>query len=319
MEQNKKNLEDLDISKDIQKISKNISGATLEELSLKTLDKNLQILRDIGVQEICKATKIASKNINYLLEKRYEALSRVHARGFIQILEREYKIDLSAWMIEFDKVCIFKEGVGENLTKNQEASLEEKATHKHKIELDYSINQANISLSKKSSKWKVFVLIGIILVLILIIFVAQNSLSNDPSLKEESHKELEKSPIANPKSSSDSNLSEEATLEPQQDKSTKLDKEEELEAIYIMPKQDVWVEVIDLDEKKNSFQKILKENYSLATNKHRLLLHFGHGNLALKSRGELQTFSDNKTKRFLYEPAKGLELINESQYKKLQQ
>lgn len=124
MEQHKKSLENLDIS-GVQNISKDISGAALEELSLKNLDKNLQILKEVGVTEICKATKIASKNIHSILEKRYESLSRVHARGFIQILEREYKIDLSAWMKEFDKVCVFKEGVSEE--KNQETDPEETA------------------------------------------------------------------------------------------------------------------------------------------------------------------------------------------------
>lgn len=125
MEQNKKSLENLDLS-DVQNISKDISGAALEELSLKNLDKNLQILKEVGVAEICKATKIASKNIHSILEKRYESLSKVHARGFIQILEREYKIDLSAWMKEFDKVCVFKEGVGEEQKKKQALKKQQK-------------------------------------------------------------------------------------------------------------------------------------------------------------------------------------------------
>lgn len=149
MEQNKKSLENLDLS-DVQHVSKDISGAALEELSLKNLDKNLQILKEVGVAEICKATKIASKNIHSILEKRYESLSRVHARGFIQILEREYKIDLSAWMKEFDKACTFKEGVSEE--QNQETDPEEKTKNPLKVEIDYSINQANTSLSKKSDR-----------------------------------------------------------------------------------------------------------------------------------------------------------------------
>ncbi|MGL2502168.1 sialidase, partial [Helicobacter pylori] len=50
MEQNKKSLENLDLS-DVQNISKDISGVALEELSLKNLDKNLQILKEVGVAE----------------------------------------------------------------------------------------------------------------------------------------------------------------------------------------------------------------------------------------------------------------------------
>ncbi len=320
MEQHKKSLENLDIS-GVQNISKDISGAALEELSLKNLDKNLQILKEVGVAEICKATKIASKNIHSILEKRYESLSRVHARGFIQILEREYKIDLSAWMKEFDKVCVFKEGVSEE--KNQETDPEETAKKPLKVELDYSINQANTSLSKKSSKWKPFVLVIGVIVIVLAVVIIQNS----SSLKEEEREGAIKS--GTKKSSfDDANLAEENKPEPtpkleekpkEQDKQEEEAIKEDPNTIYIIPKRDIWVEVIDLDEKKNSFQKVFKKSYSLETKNHRLLLRFGHGHISLKNNHQEQNYNDSKTRRFLYEPAKGLTLINEAQYKELQQ
>ncbi|WCB34965.1 sialidase [Helicobacter pylori] len=320
MEQHKKSLENLDIS-GVQNISKDISGAALEELSLKNLDKNLQILKEVGVTEICKATKIASKNIHSILEKRYESLSRVHARGFIQILEREYKIDLSAWMKEFDKVCVFKEGVSEE--KNQETDPEETAKKPLKVELDYSINQANTSLSKKSSKWKPFVLVIGVIVIVLAVVIIQNS----SSLKEEKERESaiksgtkntfnEANPTEENKPETTPKLEEKPK---EQDKQEKEAIKENPNTIYIIPKRDVWVEVIDLDEKKNSFQKVFKKNYSLETKNHRLLLRFGHGHISLKGNHQEQNYNDSKTRRFLYEPAKGLTLINETQYKELQQ
>ncbi len=321
MEQNKKSLENLDLS-DVQNISKDISGAALEELSLKNLDKNLQILKEVGVAEICKATKIASKNIHSILEKRYESLSRVHARGFIQILEREYKLDLSAWMKEFDKVCVFKEGVGEE--KNQETSPEETAKKPLKVELDYSINQANTSLSKKSSKWKPFVLVLGVVVIVLVVVIIQNSFS----LKEERGQESAIKSGTKKSSFNKVNPTEENKPEPtpkleekpkEQDKQGKEAIKENPNTIYIIPKRDIWVEVIDLDEKKNSFQKVFKKNYSLETKNHRLLLRFGHGHLILKNNHQEQDYNDSKTRRFLYEPNKGLTLINEAQYKELQQ
>ncbi|WP_219036102.1 sialidase [Helicobacter pylori] len=320
MEQHKKSLENLDLS-GVQNISKDISGAALEELSLKNLDKNLQILKEVGVTEICKATKIASKNIHSILEKRYESLSRVHARGFIQILEREYKIDLSAWMKEFDKVCVFKEGVGEE--KNQETDPEETAKKPLKVELDYSINQANTSLSKKSSKWKPFVLVIGVIVIVLAVVIIQNS----SSLKEEKERESAIKSGTKKSSFDDANLAEENKPEPtpkleekpkEQDKQEKEAIKEDPNTIYIIPKRDIWVEVIDLDDKKNSFQKVFKKSYSLETKNHRLLLRFGHGHLSLKNNHQEQNYNDSKTRRFLYEPAKGLTLINEAQYKELQ-
>ncbi|WRC15585.1 sialidase [Helicobacter pylori] len=321
MEQNKKSLENLDLS-DVQNISKDISGAALEELSLKNLDKNLQILKEVGVAEICKATKIASKNIHSILEKRYESLSRVHARGFIQILEREYKIDLSAWMKEFDKSCTFKEGVSEE--QNQETDPEEKTKNPLKVEIDYSINQANTSLSKKSSKWKPFVLVLGVVVIILAVVIIQNS----SSLKEERGQESAIKSGTKKNSFNKVNPTEENKLEltpkleekpKEQDKQEKEAIKEDPNTIYIIPKKDIWVEVIDLDEKKNSFQKVFKKNYSLETKNHRLLLRFGHGHLSLKNNHQEQEYNDGKTRRFLYEPNKGLTLINEAQYKELQQ
>ncbi|GAA9612455.1 hypothetical protein HpVa100_06780 [Helicobacter pylori] len=321
MEQHKKSLENLDIS-GVQNISKDISGAALEELSLKNLDKNLQILKEVGVTEICKATKIASKNIHSILEKRYESLSRVHARGFIQILEREYKMDLSAWMKEFNKACAFKEGVSEE--KNQETDPEETAKKPLKVELDYSINQANTSLSKKSSKWKPFVLVIGVIVIVLAVVIIQNS----SSLKEERERESAIKSGTKKNSFDDANLAEENKPEPtpkleekpkEQDKQEKEAIKEDPNTIYIIPKRDIWVEVIDLDEKKNSFQKVFKKSYSLETKNHRLLLRFGHGHLSLKNNHQEQNYNDSKTRRFLYEPAKGLTLINEAQYKELQQ
>ncbi len=321
MEQNKKSLENLDLS-DVQNISKDISGAALEELLLKNLDKNLQILKEVGVAEICKATKIASKNIHSILEKRYESLSRVHARGFIQILEREYKIDLSAWMKEFDKACAFKEGVSEE--QNQETDHEEKTKNPLKVEIDYSINQANTSLSKKSSKWKPFVLVLGVVVIILAVVIIQNS----SSLKEERGQESAIKSGTKKNSFNKANPTEENKPEPtpkleeklkEQDKQEKEAIKENPNTIYIIPKKDVWVEMIDLDEKKNSFQKVFKKKYSLETKNHRLLLRFGHGHLSLKNNHQEQEYNDGKTKRFLYEPNKGLTLINEAQYKELQQ
>ncbi|WRG57457.1 sialidase [Helicobacter pylori] len=321
MEQNKKSLENLDLS-DVQNVSKDISGAALEELSLKNLDKNLQILKEVGVAEICKATKIASKNIHSILEKRYESLSRVHARGFIQILEREYKIDLSAWVKEFDKVCVFKEGVGEE--QKQETSPEETAKKPLKVELDYSINQANTSLSKKSSKWKPFVIVLGVVVIILVVVIIQNS----SSLKEEREQESAIKPDTKNSPFNEVSPIEEKKLEPtpkleekpkEQDKQGKEAIKENPNTIYIIPKKDIWVEVIDLDEKKNSFQKVFKKSYPLEAKNHRLLLRFGHGHLILKNNHQEQDYNDSKTRRFLYEPNKGLTLINEAQYKALQQ
>ncbi len=192
--------------------------------------------------------------------------------------------------------------------------------------MDYSINQANTSLSKKSSKWKPFVLVLGVVVIVLAVVIVQNS----SSLKEEREQESAIKSGAKKNSFNDANLAEENKPEPtpkpeekqekpkEQDKQEKEAIKEDPNTIYIIPKRDIWVEVIDLDEKKNSFQKVFKKNYSLETKNHRLLLRFGHGHLILKNNHQEQNYNDSKARRFLYEPTKGLTLLNEAQYKELQ-
>ncbi|MFT2704779.1 sialidase, partial [Helicobacter pylori] len=205
-----------------------------------------------------------------------------------------------------------------------ETDPEETAKKPLKVELDYSINQANTSLSKKSSKWKPFVLVIGVIVIVLAVVIIQNS----SSLKEEKERESTIKSGTKKSSFDDANLAEENKPEPtpkleekpkEQDKQEKEAIKEYPNTIYIIPKRDIWVEVIDLDEKKNSFQKVFKKSYSLETKNHRLLLRFGHGHLSLKNNHQEQNYNDSKTRRFLYEPNKGLTLINEVQYKELQQ
>ncbi|WP_104713839.1 sialidase [Helicobacter cetorum] len=304
--------ENLEVPNVIFNISKN--NTDLEETH-NLLDENLQALKNIGVQEICKKTRISSTNLNYLLEKRYESLSRVHAKGFLQILEREYKMDLSAWMTEYDRVCVFKSDI-KTPSINQAPNVKNSSDSMHKIELDYKINQATSFTPKNSSKLKWF--IAVVVVVAIVCVVTMHNYYEDYQANHKAlHNEVDKKPTETPMS----NLA--AQQETQAPKEEKKEEEEivkkEPEIIYITPKRDIWVEVIDLDDRANSFQKTLKETYLLETNNHRLLLRFGHGNFSLKLSEESRAYNDNKTKRFFYAPKKGLELIDDSQYKKLQQ
>lgn len=62
------------------------------------LDEELAKLKAIGLKEISKNTKLASSKIEDVLEKRFDKIDRVRAKGFIAILEREYGVDLRDWI-----------------------------------------------------------------------------------------------------------------------------------------------------------------------------------------------------------------------------
>ena len=54
------------------------------------------ILEENSIKAISDKTKIPEENLEYLFASEFDALSRVKTLGFISILEREYKADLSA-------------------------------------------------------------------------------------------------------------------------------------------------------------------------------------------------------------------------------
>lgn len=54
-----------------------------------------EILEENSIKEISKKTNISEDNIEMLLASDFDNLKKVKTLGFISILEREYKIDLS--------------------------------------------------------------------------------------------------------------------------------------------------------------------------------------------------------------------------------
>ncbi len=54
------------------------------------------ILEENSIKAISDKTKISEENLEYLFASDFDALNKVKTLGFISILEREYKADLSA-------------------------------------------------------------------------------------------------------------------------------------------------------------------------------------------------------------------------------
>jgi len=62
------------------------------------MDNDIKVLEKIGLQEVCKQTHIEVKQLEYILNNQYEKLNRINTLGFIKILSREYKLDLTNWL-----------------------------------------------------------------------------------------------------------------------------------------------------------------------------------------------------------------------------
>ena len=62
------------------------------------MDNDIRVLEKIGLQEVCKKTHIEVKQLEFMINNEYEKLNRINTLGFVKILSREYKLDLSEWL-----------------------------------------------------------------------------------------------------------------------------------------------------------------------------------------------------------------------------
>ncbi|CAA6808516.1 MAG: Unknown protein [uncultured Campylobacterales bacterium] len=86
-------------------------------------DAGIEKLKEIGVDKIANDTFIGDTSIEYFLNKEFDKLPPVKVYGFIQILEKQYDVDLSYYRFEYDKSKREETSVKENSTL--QASLDD--------------------------------------------------------------------------------------------------------------------------------------------------------------------------------------------------
>ncbi len=75
---------------------KSLNEQTQEKEQEKpTLEKSLLLLKEIGYKKISNKTFINEKDLNSFLNQDFSNINKTKALGFIQILQREYPVDLS--------------------------------------------------------------------------------------------------------------------------------------------------------------------------------------------------------------------------------
>lgn len=61
----------------------------------------LEKLKNIGIEKIREVTNLDIGKIQDILDKRFDRLDPVRAKGFIQMLEKDFNLDLSFWLEEY--------------------------------------------------------------------------------------------------------------------------------------------------------------------------------------------------------------------------
>jgi len=73
------------------------------------MKKGLEELKNLDYELIVSKAHIMQSTLEHIINKRFENLNPVKAKGFVKILEREFDLDLSDWMQEFDAYYSIKE------------------------------------------------------------------------------------------------------------------------------------------------------------------------------------------------------------------
>jgi cytoskeletal protein RodZ len=118
----------------------------------------ISTIQDNGIKNVSEKTHITEKNLNSILDKDFASLHKTKAMGFIKILQREYDIDFTDWIEDFNKY--------HNLDANK---IEEK-----KLFSDNDLDRANIK--KNSSSLKFFTYIAVIITLIVVGYMVVNNI-----------------------------------------------------------------------------------------------------------------------------------------------
>ena len=266
--------------------------------------KELDTLREIGAQKIYEDTHIALKYVQSVIHESFEDLDRIQFLGFVSILEREYKKDLS----------------------NLRAKGLEYFETEH---IQETINPEVFAIPKTKTR-----MTGLYIFIALSIFIAAIYFSFDFSNQKKSVTVVDNSAIENAQknmtpaegmavlidiNTSDSNISAENTRKTEtkvikQQGLTEQIVEKNLSPLLVLPKSKLWIGYINKTDGIKK-QTVIKHRLELDPNKE-WLLSLGHGYVKMEINGKETTYSSAKNLRFRYADGK-LEELNVKEFKKL--
>ena len=301
------------------------------------MEENLEKLREIGIKQIAKDTRISISRVENILNKKFDSIQRVHLVGFLQILERQYKMDLLGLLEEFD----------------QYQKQNSKESNKDKVEVkDLSLDTQKsrydaIDDQKKqvASKQKFYITIVVVVIVVLLYLIYQNLIGkkaeqegevqttqviadenqneaqNETNTEDDSTASSEPEIIESDTQSSKDSSRESSRAESkasQTSQANQTNSESQGNELVVTTNMQLWLDIVDLDTKKRKYQGVTSDTYTIKSENHRLLLAFGHSNFALSIDGQNFDFDKgNFPLYFIYEPDNGLKKIDNATYKRL--
>jgi len=259
------------------------------------MSDGLQKLRNIGVDKIYAETHIARKHIETLLDGNFDNINKIHLLGFISILEREYKVDLS------DLKLNAEEFYGNTIKADRE--------------------EAGILLSTNKKKNNRVVYISIIAILFIItMFFSIDSPTTTPTKIKANHIDNSRINVAKAKII-ENNITKDINISSQKsvakDENATLKNGESIETVKsfkIIPSSRVWLGYIDRSNYRK-YQKTATKELVLDPTKEWLFI-FGHSNVRVEIDGEIVKFKGKQNVRLYYKDSK-LTKLTIAEFKKL--
>lgn len=292
-------------------------------------------LREIGIENISIKTRLTQDKIIDIIECRFENLDRTRAKGFIQIIQREFNIDLSEWNKAYDDYyneCMDK-------IENKEINKDNDTSVKINIPIQ------NEKKNKPYTKLVAFLICLCVLFVIYFVynnFYSSNNIANnennetmiDNNSTSELNTIIDNNATINNNATIDNNATmdnnattkDTLSLENTQAKDINTQNIESKDTISnlptqnqeeltITPKKPLWIGVIDLDT-HNKKQASTMNSYTIKLDSDKLI-RTGHSYFDIKAPNFDKHYIGGDNKYFLFTIKDGFKEINKKEFLEL--
>lgn len=288
-------------------------------------------LREIGIENISAKTRITQDKIIDIIECRFENFDKTRAKGFIQIIQREFNIDLSEWSKAYDDYY------NEHMSKIEDKEINQEDDISSKINIP-------IQNDKKNNPYvKLIVILVCLCVLFVVYFIYNNFYSSNDNANttiDENNETIidnnNTSVLNNNIIDNNATMSNNATIKSNsslqnesqiQDVSKNTGTKEETnnvidnlstqnqEELTITPKEPLWIGIIDLDTHKKK-QTSTMDSYTIKLDSDKLILT-GHSYFDIKAPNLDKHYIGGNKKYFLFTIKDGLKEITKKEFLEL--
>ena len=282
------------------------------------------IVEKYTIREISYQTKISITNLEKILAKDFESLSRLKAFGFLSILEREYKADLSEIREEANQYYMQFSG-SKNSVLNVPLSDEKKGNSKFFLFVIIALlGYASWYFFTQFDKKHLSEMIPFIDESIIEKFMPDKSDDNSSSVEALSSSvvavtkiEVNKEPEAKQAEVKQENTVQEDTVEKDTSKEDKKEEKTQTDnavkqVVSIVPVNRLWFGLIDLESRVRDHFSIA-DAYTLDVSSKRWLVATSSASFSLQSKSDTKAFSNNKEHYFLIDKEE-IKVLTKSEY-----